>query len=44
MMSFSSGICRPLDFGINIENDRSESIMGKNSLKNLENVAENSMP
>ena len=44
MMSFSSGIYRPLDFGINIENDRSESILGKNSPENSENVAENSIP
>lgn len=42
MMSFSSGICRPLD--AMTRNDRSESIMDKNSPKNSENVAENSIP
>ena len=33
-----------LDFGINIENDRSESVPGKNSSEIVENVSDNSKP
>ena len=42
-MAFSSGIYRRLHFGINIENDRSESVSGSNSPEISENVLDDAI-